>query len=234
MNAAQYKSLEVTLSYHFQNQIFLKTALTHRSFGADNYERLEFLGDGLLNFVVAELLYVRFPEQREGVLSRLRAHLVSQTTLVKIAQHLHLHRYLRLGEGERKHLPNVPLSVLADTVESIFGAVYLDSDFLQAAALIQAMVWPHAYDLQSCVLKDAKTCLQETLQARKCLLPRYTILQITGFAHQQVFEVCCAVKIHGQPIEGIGMGKSRRAAEQHAAAIVLRKVSDDHSQDSLC
>ena len=204
------------LGYDFVRGELLTQALTHRSYGSPHNERLEFLGDSVLNCVVATLLFERFPELREGELSRQRANLVRQDTLAEIAQTLSLGDFLRLGEGELKSGGFRRPSILADGVEAIIGAVYLDAGFAAARAVIEklyesmlAKVDPKASG------KDAKTELQELLQARKLPLPQYELTTTRGDAHAQEFEVTCAIPALGVRISGCG--NSRRNAEQAAA-----------------
>jgi ribonuclease III len=217
-------ALQERLGHRFTDARLLERALTHRSHSADHYERLEFLGDSVLNLAVSTLLYQRLSRQPEGDLSRIRANLVKQDTLHALAQQLGLARALRLGEGELRSGGLGRPSILADVLEALIGAVYLDAGFDAANALVQRLF--DGVDLrpgQGAQGKDAKTALQEWLQGRKMKLPQYRVLATTGQAHQQTFEVVCditeaALSAHGQ-------GTSRRAAEQAAAAAALEQLT---------
>lgn len=208
--------LEDALGYRFATPDLLRQALTHRSHSSPHNERLEFLGDSVLNCAVATLLYLAFGELKEGELSRQRANLVRQDTLADIAQSLSLGEYLRLGEGELKSGGFRRPSILADTLEAVFGAVYLDSGFDTAQEVIQRLYAPLLATIDPRDSgKDPKTALQEFLQGRKLPLPQYTLLTTRGEAHAQEFEVECAIPALG--IRTAGQGTSRRTAEQAAA-----------------
>lgn len=212
------------LGHTFSNGTLLRQALTHRSHGQPNNERLEFLGDGVLNCVVASLLYQRFPKLPEGDLSRMRAHLVREATLSEIAGTLQVGEALRLGEGELKTAGWRRPSVLADALEAIIGAVFLDAGFDAAAALVARLYGPLLENLDPhSVGKDPKTLLQEYLQGRKLALPEYVLLATEGEAHCQTFRVEC--RIPGLGIRTTGQGGSRRAAEQQAAQSAYQKVA---------
>lgn len=217
---AALADLQTRLGYAFRDARLLQRAMTHRSFGADHNERLEFLGDSVLNLVVAHMLFDRLATMPEGDLSRVRANLVKQETLHQLALHLELPGRMRLGEGELKSGGTRRASILADALEAVIGAVYLDGGFDAAHALVQrlfAKVEIHP-DMQAAE-KDPKTQLQEWLQGRKLPLPKYTVIGTSGAAHRQTFEVACEVpdlKKHER-----GSGASRRAAEQAAAAALL-------------
>jgi ribonuclease-3 len=215
--------LTAALGHSFADRALLQTALTHRSFGASNNERLEFIGDGVLNCVIAIALFRRYPDLDEGDLSRMRANLVRQDTLHRLAVSLHLGDSLRLGEGELKSGGNQRPSILADTVEALIGAVYLDAGFEAAQALIGRLYLPMFDELTSGVVtKDAKTTLQEWLQARKRPLPHYEIIEASGAAHEQRFAVAC--ELENPPLRTIGQGSSRRLAEQAAADRALKAL----------
>lgn len=229
MNASPTQSvlaeLEAAIQYRFADRGLLEQALTHRSYGRNHYERLEFLGDSILNAVVAEALYQTFPELPEGDLSRLRANLVCQEQLVSVAEELNLGRYLRLGEGELKSGGQHRPSILADTVESLYGALWRDGGFIAAQQVILSAFGARirAIDLDRLPsAKDAKTRLQEWLQGRRCALPTYASPSITGAAHAQTFEVLC--RVPELSVEGRGSGVTRRAAEQQAAELVLQQL----------
>ncbi|QDQ25536.1 ribonuclease III [Chitinimonas arctica] len=212
--------LETALSYHFRDQGKLGQALTHRSFGVPHNERLEFLGDSILNAVVARLLFDAFPERSEGELSRLRASLVKKETLAELAQALKLSDYVRLGDGEARSGGFQRPSILADTLEAIFAAICLDQDFVAASRTIALLLGPKiaAIDPETHG-KDSKTKLQEWLQARRLALPQYRIVSQHGEAHDQHFVVEC--QIAELALAAKGEGASRRAAEQEAATRAL-------------
>ncbi len=210
------RDLAETTGYSFGNPDLLRQALTHRSFGATHNERLEFLGDGVLNCVVAALLFERFPQLPEGELSRLRASLVNQQSLFETAQRIDLGGHLLLGEGEVKSGGAQRPSILADSLEALIGAAFLDGGFDAARALV-ARLFEQALktaDPQN-VGKDAKTQLQEFLQARRMALPQYSVIATGGEAHEQSFRVECAIPELN--IRTQGEGSSRRSAEQVAA-----------------
>ncbi len=210
--------LEVALNYTFQRRALWVQALTHRSFGVPNNERLEFLGDSVLNCAVARALYDTFPHLPEGSLSRLRANLVRQETLADLAVQLKLGEVLRLGEGEIKSGGFRRPSILADALESIMGAVFLDGGFEAAQAVARSLFDPLIAVIDPTASgKDPKTELQEMLQARRLPLPEYKVVDTVGSAHEQDFIVDCVM---GQPqVSTRGQGKSRRAAEQEAARL---------------
>ena len=214
------QALQIALGYEFTSKDLFQQALTHRSHSITHNERLEFLGDSVLNCVVASLLFDKFDKIDEGDLSRLRANLVKQQSLYEIAQRLNLSTYLRLGEGELKSGGFRRPSILADTVEALFGAIFLDSGFDAARRVIRALYLPVLETVDPRTLgKDSKTLLQEYLQGRKIALPVYTVVATHGAAHSQEFEVECAVP--KLAIQVLGAGGSRRAAEQAAAKKAL-------------
>src|SRR3954462_1773887 len=210
-------SIERQLDYQFSNPGLLEQALTHRSHGAPHNERLEFLGDALLNFVIARLVFQQFTTLPEGDLSRLRAGLVNQTALSQIALSLSLGEHLRLGEGELKSGGFRRPSILADALEALIGAIYLDGGIAAAEKVLTKLYRPllSTIDPQASNTKDAKTRLQEYLQGRKFALPQYSIVSIGGEAHEQQFHVECVVA--ELSIRSHGEGPTRRAAEQEAA-----------------
>lgn len=208
--------LQQALGYSFSRPELLIQALTHRSYGALNNERLEFLGDSVLNCSVARALYDAFPDLPEGSLSRLRANLVRQETLAGIAVELRLGDTLRLGEGELKSGGFRRPSILADALESLFGAVFLDAGFDAAEAVVRHLFDPLVARIDpSSSGKDAKTQLQEILQSRRLPLPDYRLVETQGEAHDQSFTVECVLARPSLSTRGVG--KSRRAAEQDAA-----------------
>lgn len=213
-------ALQRRLGYSFTDPALLRQALTHRSHGRTHNERLEFLGDSVLNCAVAALLYQHFEKIDEGDLSRLRATLVKQQSLYEIAQRLELSPHLLLGEGELKSGGAKRPSILGDTLEAIVGAVYLDGGFDAAKTLVVALYSPILKSVDPKTLgKDAKTLLQEHLQGRRVPLPIYSVVATHGAAHSQMFEVECAIPKLG--VQVLGRGDSRRAAEQAAARLAL-------------
>ena len=215
--------LESRLRYEFRNAELLRQAMTHRSHSATHNERLEFLGDSVLNCVVASLLFERFAKLDEGDLSRVRANLVKQQSLYELAQGLGIAEFLRLGEGELKSGGFRRPSILADTLEAIFGAVFLDAGFEAAQTVIRRLYSPILDHIDPRTLgKDAKTLLQEHLQGHKIALPQYTVIATHGAAHNQQFEVECLVP--KLDIKVFGSGASRRAAEQAAAKKALDEL----------
>ncbi|WP_372833714.1 ribonuclease III [Pontibacterium sp.] len=216
------------LGYDFNDPSLCELALTHRSCGKRNNERLEFLGDSILNFVIAEDLYERFPQAREGELSRLRAGQVKGETLAEIARELGFGDYLRLGSGELKSGGFRRDSILADSVEAVIGAIYLDSDMDTVRGFI--LGWYKAR-LEQINLKksqkDSKTRLQEFLQSRRIALPQYELIKVEGEAHDQTFYILCHVEMLEQPTKGIG--SSRRQAEQEAARAAIELLQVEKS-----
>jgi ribonuclease III len=216
-------SLQKRIGYSFADPFLLRTATTHRSFGSPHNERLEFLGDGVLNCSIAEILYRRFPELNEGDLSRLRANLVRQDSLHEVAGVLDLGNYLLLGDGERKSGGQARPSILADAMEAVFGAVYLDGGYGAAFDLIARLYRPLIEDIApGSAAKDAKTRLQELLQGRRIEVPSYTVVRIQGEQHNQEFWVSCAIPRLSIVTEA--SGRSRRIAEQRAAELALDRI----------
>lgn len=222
--------LERRLGHTFQNQELMLLALTHRSFAGRNNERLEFLGDAVLNFVAGEALFERFPQAREGQLSRLRARLVKGETLAVLARGFELGEYLRLGSGELKSGGFRRESILADALEALIGAIYLDAGMDVARARV--LDWL-ANELDGLTLvdtnKDPKTRLQEFLQSRAVELPRYEVVDIQGEPHCRTFFVQCEIALLTDKTQG--QGASRRIAEQVAAAAALVALGVENSHD---
>lgn len=212
--------LQKRLGHQFKDVALLQQALTHRSHSTTHNERLEFLGDSILNCVVASILFETFDRIDEGDLSRVRANLVKQQSLFEIAQKMELSQFLRLGEGELKSGGFRRPSILADTLEALFGAIYLDAGFDAARSVIKALYAPILISVDPTTLgKDAKTLLQEFLQSKKIALPLYNVVATHGAAHNQEFEIECLVpKLE---IQVFGTGGSRRAGEQAAAKLAL-------------
>ncbi len=216
-------NLASRLGYQFKNAALLTQALTHRSFASNNNERLEFLGDGALNFIIANQLYNRFSKLPEGDLSRLRAQLVKESTLCEIAISLSIGESLKLGEGEMKSAGWKRPSILADALEAIVGAVYIDGGHLAAEALVLQLFNARISQIDPKIIdKDAKSQLQEYLQAKKIALPDYNVVLIEGEAHAQTFKIACIIEKLN--INVAGEGSSRRNAEQQAAQLALEKI----------
>jgi ribonuclease-3 len=214
------QDLAKRLPYKFVNHSLLSQALTHRSFSAQNNERLEYLGDGALNFIIANQLYQRFPSLDEGDLSRLRAQLVKEASISELALALNVGDALKLGEGELKSAGWRRPSILADALEAIIGAVYLDGGFAAAEGLVLHLYKEKLSTIDPKVIdKDAKSLLQERLQSRKVAVPEYAVVHTGGEAHAQVFIVECFIQ--KLDIRTVGEGTSRRIAEQQAAQLAL-------------
>jgi ribonuclease-3 len=208
------------LKYTFKDPALLTLALTHRSCSDKNNERLEFLGDGLVNFVMAEAVYQQFPQIQEGDLSRLRASLVNRDALGELARKFEVGRYLNLGPGELKSGGNERLSILSCAMEAIIGAIYLDGGFEVARMCLLNWCEPQLSALKkSKGRKDPKTTLQEHLQSHRLPLPIYEVESVEGEVHQQTFIVSC--QIEGRKQKVLGRGSSRRRAEQEAAELML-------------
>ncbi len=229
--------LQRSLGYRCRDASLLEAALTHRSAmrgvaspGGNHNERLEFLGDGVLNFVVADLLYRERPRADEGELSRLRATLVKGETLADMALQLELGEQLNLGSGERRSGGFRRESILADALEAVLGAIYLDGGFDAARTAIENLVRPRLQQLPAAAeLKDAKTKLQEWLQGQGLALPVYRVQKVEGEAHLQLFTVTCEAR--SLKVIGSGTGQSRRRAEQSAAQAVLEMVESGNKVD---
>ncbi len=222
---SQIQRLEKKIGYSFKQADLLHLALTHRSANSKHNERLEFLGDSILSFVIADELYHRFPKINEGDMSRMRATLVRGHTLAELAREFELGDYLKLGPGELKSGGFRRDSILADAVEAIIGGCYLDSDIEQARRVVLAWYQTRLDSIQPGVSqKDPKTRLQEFLQGRKKPLPIYNVDKIKGEAHNQEFTVSCEINGLKAPI--IGKGTSRRKAEQAAAEIALGMLTN--------
>lgn len=206
----------LSIGHRFADAELLRRALTHRSYGASHNERLEYLGDSVVNCVVALELYHRFPALPEGELSRLRANLVNQNSLAAIAQRFAFGEHLRLGEGEMKSGGARRPSILADSVEAVIGAAFLDGGFEAARGVVRVLLGSALDSIDPATSgKDPKTLLQEFLQARKLALPQYSVVATRGEAHEQHFQVECVIA--GLGIRSLGEGASRRSAEQEAA-----------------
>jgi ribonuclease III len=219
-SVSTHAALQQRIGHQFVSQALLVRALTHRSFSADHNERLEFLGDSVLNLAVSGLLYQALEKLPEGELSRVRANLVKQETLHQLALEMGLSGMIRLGEGELRSGGSQRPSILADALEALIGSVYVDAGFEVAAALVRRLFEKVQINPQmQAAAKDAKTELQEWLQGRKMNLPVYTVVGTTGAAHKQTFEVECLITELGRSERGLG--NSRRAAEQAAATELL-------------
>lgn len=217
------KQLQDKLTYQFNDEALLNRALTHRSHGQSNNERLEFLGDSILNFTIASLLFTSLTHEDEGDLSRIRASLVNQQTLADLAVTLELSEVLRLGEGELKSGGFRRPSILSDALEAIFGAIYLDSDIHSAQSVISRLYKPLIENVDfETAGKDNKTVLQELLQSKRLALPKYVVVATRGAAHNQEFDVEC--RIEELAIVTEALGHSRRQAEQNAAALAIAQI----------
>ena len=215
------KRLQQRIAYRFKDPSLLERALSHRSLGVNNNERLEFLGDAILGFEVADSLYHHLQQADEGQLSRTRAHLVKRETLAEIARELQLGEILRLGPGELRSGGQTRDSILADTVEAIIAAVYLDGGTEQARGLVRRLLGERLSEpTPETQRKDSKTLLQEYLQSIGRPLPRYDVVETSGDQHQQTFRVVCQV---GSQPDTFGEGTSRRRAEQSAAHAMLNQ-----------
>jgi ribonuclease-3 len=211
------------LGYVFLQPQLLQRALTHRSYNSEHNERLEFLGDSVLGCTVAKYLYSQYPQLSEGDLSRLRSNLVKEDTLVVLAQQLDLGSLLQLGEGERKSGGFRRPSILADAMEALLGAVFLDGGYAAAEQVVLNLLVPYLAKVDANTLgKDAKTLLQEYLQAKRVPLPTYSVIATLGEAHAQSFQVECAIQKLG--IVARGEGSSRRNAEQQAALVAYQSI----------
>ena len=218
-------ALQERIGYTFKNTSLLQQAMTHRSFGAQHYERLEYLGDAVINVIVSDLLYQALPDLPEGQLSRIRSNLVKQDSLHGLALKLGLSHCLRLGEGEAKSGGAKRPSILADSLEALLGAVYLDAGYDTAQRIAKTWLEDIRVDMNmSQTAKDAKTELQEWLQARKMPLAIYTVIGTVGAAHEQTFDVECYVPSLKKTERGIG--STRRAGEQAAAQAILDTMKE--------
>lgn len=217
--------LQSRLQHMFSRPELLQRALTHRSFSSDHNERLEFLGDSVLNLAVSDLLFERLGSLPEGDLSRVRANLVKQDTLYQLALELGLSELINVGEGEIRSGGQKRPSIMADALEAVIGSVHVDGGFAVAQALVHRLFKAVEINPQmEAIGKDAKTALQEWLQGRKMSLPLYRVVGTLGMAHQQTFDVECEITELGLAERGIGA--SRRAGEQAAAAAMLQTLKD--------
>jgi ribonuclease-3 len=220
---AEMAQLQQRLQHVFNRPALLEQALTHRSFSSDHYERLEFLGDSVLSLAVSDFLYAKLQSLPEGDLSRVRANLVRQETLHKLAVDLGLSPLLKLGDGEMRSGGAKRPSILADALEAIIGAIYIDAGYPAAQASVQRLFEKLDVNPEMAAIgKDPKTQLQEWLQARKMPLPDYKVVNTLGAAHQQTFDVAC--EIAQLSFVERGIGGSRRAAEQAAASAMLQTI----------
>jgi ribonuclease-3 len=222
---SKYHRLIASIGYEFQDEGLLEQALSHRSFSRKNNERLEFLGDAILNCTIAQALFDRFPNAKEGQMSRLRAHLVKGDTLAEIGREFNLGDFLKLGSGELKSGGYRRDSILADAVEAIIGAISKDMSLETSQQVLLGWFEERLNNLDLKEnIKDSKTRLQEFLQARRQPLPEYDVTNISGEAHQQEFTVHCKIESLNAPLEGIG--SSRRMAEQEAALAALKALGE--------
>ncbi len=219
--------LQLKLDYNFKNHSLLKQALVHRSVSRAHNERLEFLGDGCLNFIIAYALYERYPDAKEGELSNIRAHLVKEGTLHKLANKLDLQKHLVISYGERKNDGAKRAGILADTVEAIIAAIFLDGGFDAAQKVVLKLydselhtINEKSFQSVTEAVKDPKSRLQEHLQATSQTIPEYEIVAIEGQDHAQTFKVAC----HAQSLTTVAEGTSKKRAEQNAAQLMLEKL----------
>ena len=221
----KHAALQRTIGYQFQERGLLVRALTHRSFGADNNERLEFIGDGLVNAVVAKLLFSHYPDLDEGSLSRLRSKLVSKEGLATLAERFELGPLVLLGAGERKSGGRHRASIMADTVEALAGGMLVEAGFGMASEIVASWFVADVASLDIHTTRDAKTRLQEWLQGQGYPLPAYEVISIFGDDHNQIFEVACSCKA----AEGrqVGTASSRKKAEQKAAEAMLEILENE-------
>lgn len=224
---ADPKKLAKKINYIFADDELLKTALRHRSIGKDSNERLEFLGDAILNFTIAAELFARYPQQREGELSRLRSNLVNEESLAALATNFELGDYLQMGVGERKSGGHHRASILADALEAIIGAIYLDRGIDTCVKTVLPWYEKRFSEITTESLKDYKTKLQEYLQAGKLELPKYEIISTTGEMHEQTFYVTCKIAALNLVTEGIGSTKQK--AEQDAANKAMQQILESKS-----
>ncbi|NQW65961.1 MAG: ribonuclease III [Burkholderiales bacterium] len=225
-------SLQDRLQHRFAQQQLLELALTHRSFSSQHNERLEFLGDSVLNLAVSRMLYLALSDQPEGDLSRVRANLVKQDTLHRLAVDLGLTGMIRLGEGEMRSGGQQRPSILADALEAVIGAVFLDAGYQAAESLVLRLFEKVAISpTMTAAAKDPKTELQEWLQGRRMQLPIYRVVGTTGAAHQQIFDVECEIVELKQTQRGIG--NSRRSGEQAAATAMLQWLQEQQTCPKL-
>lgn len=230
MSVDKLAALMRRMGYEFGDSSLLKLALTHRSRGSKNYERLEFLGDSILGFVVAQWLYLEFSQLAEGKLSRMRSSLVRKETLAQVARELDLGNYLILGEGELKSGGFNRDSILADVVESLIGAIFLDSDFQHASDFIFTHFENHFSTISAqSNFKDAKSQLQELMQKKGLALPLYSIIETKGEQHEQEFTVECSLP--ELSVKAIAKGPTRRNAEQDSASLVLQELNGSTSEE---
>lgn len=213
------QKLQQQLGYTFKDVSLLRQALTHKSYGKPHYERLEFVGDGILDYIIALLLYQNYPDLSEGQLSKIRAALVNQDTLCELALALHLGDYLFLGDGEEKSGGRSRPSILADAVEAIFAAISFDSGIMDVKQVIGDLYQDKLINACELIFRDSKSILQEYLQARKLGLPSYTVVELSGPDHDTIFKVECS--IIGLDVHVLATGKTKKEASQAAALSVL-------------
>lgn len=226
MLTLKYQRLEQHLGYHFEDQRQLQLALTHRSHGATNNERLEFLGDSILNFIIGEALFNRLPDAREGQLSRLRSQIVKGDTLALLAREFEVGDCLVLGEGELKSGGKSRDSILADSVEAIIGAIYLASGLDVCRERVLTWFAPRLNELSaSTSAKDPKSRLQEYMQSQRQPLPEYVVVAVGGEGHAQVFTIECRIALAKKPTSAVA--SNRREAEKQAAALMLAQLNID-------
>lgn len=223
INMVDFNKLQNSLGYKFQDMSLLKLALTHRSFSRQNNERLEFVGDGILDYVIAMRLYILYPHLSEGELSKIRASLVNQDTLVEIAIRLELGQYLFLGDGENRSGGRSRPSIIADCLEALFAAIRIDSSCTESARVIEWLYADYLSNAEHLISKDFKSLLQEHLQGRKISLPTYDLLATDGPDHDSIFHVECIIP--ALDIRALAQGKSKKEASQLAAKKALEEIN---------
>ena len=220
----QLEQLQQKLGYVFKNISWLKQALTHKSFGRENYERLEFVGDGILDYVIAVNLFKLYPNLPEGDLSKIRSALVNQETLKELALEIGVGEYLYLGDGEEKSQGRTRASILADSIEAIIAAISFDSSFEDAKIFIERLYRIKFVQAEQLILKDSKSLLQELLQALHIEVPKYIVVLSTGPEHDSIFSVECYIE--ALKLKVCGTGKSKKEASQDAASAMLKLLKD--------
>jgi ribonuclease-3 len=229
MQNSNIQELQLRLGYTFKDISLLRRALTHKSFGKPHYERLEFVGDGILDYIIALILYQNYPDLSEGQLSKIRAALVNQDTLCELALSLKLGDYLFLGDGEEKSGGRNRPSILADTLEAIFAAVSFDSNIADSKQVIEHLYQDKLTSYDDLIIKDSKSILQEYLQSNRMNLPSYTVVELTGPDHDSVFKVECSIL--ELDIHATASGKTKKEASQ-AVALQILDIIEKRKQNS--
>ena len=224
----QFEQIQQKISYTFHDIAWLQQALTHRSYARQNYERLEFVGDSILNYVVALSLYQKYPQLSEGELSKIRSALVNQDSLADIALKIGLSDCLLLGDGEIKTGGRIRPSILADSLEAVFAAISLDSDFESARVVVEALYKDKLFNAERLLLKDSKSILQEYLQEKRIKVPEYTVIELSGPDHDSVFRIQC--EIPELEIKVVASGKTKKEGSQLAAEEILNLIKEKNAK----